>query len=98
MDSEYTKHRGIVYCDKPPFNMAQAMLESDCSIPLFFVLFPGVEPTGYIRSVGQKYNKSIGNNTLIEISMGQGGRSAQTRRSFRTRRTVTGSRPITSTS
>ena len=66
MDSEYTKHRGIVYCDKPPFNMAQAMLESDCSIPLFFVLFPGVEPTGYIRSVGQKYNKSIGNNTLIK--------------------------------
>lgn len=72
MDSEYTKRRGVGYCDKPPFNMAQAMLESDCSIPLFFVLFPGVEPTGDIRAVGQKYNKSIGNNTLIEISMGQG--------------------------
>lgn len=34
--------------------MFQAMLESDCSIPLFFVLFPGVEPTTDIRNVGQK--------------------------------------------
>jgi dynein heavy chain len=52
--------------------MATAMVESDCSIPLFFVLFPGVEPTTDIRNVCEKYNKSISNNTLIEISMGQG--------------------------
>jgi dynein heavy chain len=52
--------------------MSQAMLESDCSIPFFFVLFPGVEPTKDIREAGVKYNKSISNNTLIEISMGQG--------------------------
>lgn len=48
------------------------MLESDCSIPFFFVLFPGVEPTKDIREAGARYNKSISNNTLIEISMGQG--------------------------
>ena len=48
------------------------MLESDCSIPFFFMLFPGVEPTKDIREAGVKYIKSISNNTLIEISMSQG--------------------------
>jgi len=54
MDGEYTKNRGVGYTDKPPFNMTMAMAESDCTIPLFFVLFPGVEPTTDIRQVGEK--------------------------------------------
>lgn len=60
------------YTEKPPFDMEQTYNESDCSIPLFFVLFPGVEPTKDIRAQASLCNKSIAEGTLIEISMGQG--------------------------
>jgi len=39
---------------------------------MFFVLFPGVEPTKDIREIAVKNNKNVLDNTLIEISMGQG--------------------------
>jgi len=39
---------------------------------MFFVLFPGVEPTKDIREIAAKNNKNIGDGTLVEISMGQG--------------------------
>jgi dynein heavy chain len=52
--------------------MTQTFNESDSTIPMFFVLFPGVEPTKDIREIAAKQNKTINDNTLIEISMGQG--------------------------
>jgi len=60
------------YTEKPPFDIEQTYSESFSSIPLFFVLFPGVEPTKDIREQASKCNKSINDGTLIEISMGQG--------------------------
>jgi len=60
--------------------MKETYLESASTIPLFFVLFPGVEPTKDIREMGgaldrldiPKSNKSVADGTLVEISMGQG--------------------------
>jgi len=39
---------------------------------MFFVLFPGVEPTKDIRQQAANVGKSLLQETLIEISMGQG--------------------------
>lgn len=67
-----TAEMGAKYTEKPPFDMIETYNESDSTIPLFFVLFPGVEPTKDIREIGAKSNKNISEGTLIEISMGQG--------------------------
>jgi dynein heavy chain len=47
-------------------------LEMTPSTPVFFVLFPGVDPTPDVERIGQKYGVSIADGTLINISMGQG--------------------------
>jgi dynein heavy chain len=40
--------------------------------PVFFVLFPGVDPTPDVERVGKANNVSIADGSLINISMGQG--------------------------
>jgi dynein heavy chain len=40
--------------------------------PVFFVLFPGVDPTPDVERVGKANNITIVDGTLINISMGQG--------------------------
>jgi len=40
--------------------------------PVFFVLFPGVDPTPEVEAIGKKYGKTIADGTFINISMGQG--------------------------
>lgn len=40
--------------------------------PIFFVLFPGVDPTPDVERVAKKNGVSIQAGTLINISMGQG--------------------------
>jgi dynein heavy chain, axonemal len=42
------------------------------STPIFFVLFPGVDPTPDVERVGAKYGASIAAGTFLNISMGQG--------------------------
>jgi len=39
---------------------------------MFFVLFPGVDPTSDVERVGEKNNKRDADDTFINISMGQG--------------------------
>jgi len=41
-------------------------------IPVFFVLFPGVDPTPAVEEVGKKFGKEIIKGTFTNISMGQG--------------------------
>lgn len=41
-------------------------------IPVFFVLFPGVDPTPYVEEVGKTKGKFISDGTFFNISMGQG--------------------------
>ena len=38
--------------------------------PVFFVLFPGVDPTPEVERVGLKNGVSIADGTFINISMG----------------------------
>jgi len=40
--------------------------------PVFFVLFPGVDPTPDVEKIGEMYGKRIVDGTFINISMGQG--------------------------
>jgi dynein heavy chain len=42
------------------------------STPIFFVLFPGVDPTPEVERVGAKNGVSIAAGTFLNISMGQG--------------------------
>src|SRR3569833_2371319 len=42
------------------------------STPIFFVLFPGVDPTPEVERVGAKNGVSIAAGSFINISMGQG--------------------------
>ena len=38
--------------------------------PMFFVLFPGVDPTPDVERVGAKYGISLASGTFLNISMG----------------------------
>jgi len=41
-------------------------------VPVFFVLFPGVDPTPAVEEVGRGLGKAINLGTFTNISMGQG--------------------------
>jgi dynein heavy chain len=63
---------GEEYVEQPAFDMASTYTEMNVQTPIFFVLFPGVDPTPDVENIGKKYNKSITEGTFINISMGQG--------------------------
>jgi dynein heavy chain len=60
------------YVEQPPFNIFDTFDETDKKIPIFFVLFPGVDPTPEVERVAAKYDISISNKKFTNISMGQG--------------------------
>eukprot|EP00927_Polykrikos_kofoidii_P045594 TRINITY_DN39630_c0_g1_i1.p1 TRINITY_DN39630_c0_g1~~TRINITY_DN39630_c0_g1_i1.p1 ORF type:complete len:2263 (+),score=448.81 TRINITY_DN39630_c0_g1_i1:88-6789(+) len=63
---------GNDYIEQSPFDMEIAYQESTCITPFFFVLFPGVDPTPMIESLGRKLGMTEAKGTFINISMGQG--------------------------
>lgn len=63
---------GKDYVEQPAFEMASTYVEMNVKTPIFFMLFPGVDPTPDVEKIGQEYNKSIQEGTFINISMGQG--------------------------
>jgi len=52
--------------------MEIAYKEMKPNIPIFFVLFPGVDPTPDVEKIGEKYGATAANGKFINISMGQG--------------------------
>ena len=66
---------GNEYVDQPPFDMNQAFSETSNTTPMFFVLFPGVDPTVWIEAQGEKQGFTIAKGNLISISMGEGQES-----------------------
>lgn len=52
--------------------MDEVFLESMPSVPLFFVLFPGVDPTPDVEEIAKRYDITSNNRRFINISMGQG--------------------------
>ncbi|RLN66715.1 hypothetical protein BBP00_00002023 [Phytophthora kernoviae] len=57
---------------QPPFDMEAAYQETSASTPMFFVLFPGVDPTSWVEGLGKKFDFTYERGNLINISMGQG--------------------------
>lgn len=63
---------GPSFSQPQAFNMLSAYMESSASTPIFFVLFPGVDPTPWVESLGLGFDISVQKGTLSNISMGQG--------------------------
>ena len=63
---------GEEFVEQTPFDVYQLYNEMTAITPAFFVLFPGVDPTPDVERVGKSNGISIVDNTLINISMGQG--------------------------
>ena len=61
---------GEDYINQTPFDIFQTYTEMNPATPIFFVLFPGVDPTPEVERVGAKNGVSIAANTFINISMG----------------------------
>jgi dynein heavy chain len=58
------------YIEQPPFDIFQTYTEMTPSTPIFFVLFPGVDPTPEVEKAGAKLGKSIAAGNFLNISMG----------------------------
>jgi dynein heavy chain len=58
---------GEAFIEQPPFDIFQTYAEMNPSTPIFFVLFPGVDPTPEVERVAKRINARLTN-----ISMGQG--------------------------
>jgi dynein heavy chain len=63
---------GPIFVEQPPFDMNQTYKETSPSTPVFFVLFPGVDPTGWVQSLGIEQGVSEEKGNFMNISMGQG--------------------------
>lgn len=63
---------GTQYVDSVQFNIEKTFEETNPQTPVFFVLFPGVDPTPDVERVGEIYNKRLTDGTFTNISMGQG--------------------------
>ncbi|CAB1113053.1 unnamed protein product [Ectocarpus sp. CCAP 1310/34] len=55
-----------------PYNMAETYKETSPATPMFFVLFPGVDPTPWVESLARTLDITTENGKFINISMGQG--------------------------
>lgn len=66
-----TKNMGIQYVEAEPFDVKEVYKEMNSITPVFFVLFPGVDPTPDVELIGKLNNRHMP-DTLINISMGQG--------------------------
>jgi len=66
------KHLGTSFSNPQSFSMLDVYMESSASTPVFFVLFPGVDPTPWVESLGLGFDISVQKSTLKNISMGQG--------------------------
>lgn len=63
---------GAQYVVQKPFDMKQTYNESSVASPVFFVLFPGVDPTVWVEGLGRERGFSTENGKFKNISMGQG--------------------------
>lgn len=61
---------GEEFVEQTPFDVFQCYAEMSAITPVFFVLFPGVDPTPDVEKVGKANGITILDGTLINISMG----------------------------
>jgi len=67
-----SKNMGEAYVSQQAFDMGATFEESTSSTPIFFVLFPGVDPTLWVETLGKQLGFSLDNGKFMNISMGQG--------------------------
>jgi dynein heavy chain len=67
-----TESLGANYVNQPPFDMTTTYQESSASTPIFFVLFPGVDPTPWVEALARSFDISAEKGTFANISLGQG--------------------------
>ena len=60
------------FTEQEPFQMENTYKEMGAKTPVFFVLFPGVDPTIDVERVGALHGISQENGKFFNISMGQG--------------------------
>ncbi len=60
------------FTEQEPFSMEKTFQEMGPTTPVFFVLFPGVDPTLDVELVGAARDISQENGKFFNISMGQG--------------------------
>jgi len=58
------------YVEQPPFMIMETFMETGPTTPIFFVLFPGVDPTPEVERVAATFDISSFNGKFINISMG----------------------------
>jgi len=63
---------GKKYIDQAPFDIFKTYPEMSPKVPMFFVLFPGVDPTPDVEKVGASFGITSNNGKFVNISMGQG--------------------------
>jgi dynein heavy chain len=63
---------GREFIDQAPFDIFRAYEEMNPKVPMFFVLFPGVDPTPEVERVGAANGITSNNGKFVNISMGQG--------------------------
>ena len=67
-----TETMGSDYVFQKPYDMAQTYAESSAATPMYFVLFPGVDPTPWVEGLGKTMGLTTENGKFVNISMGQG--------------------------
>ncbi|KAF0682585.1 Aste57867_25292 [Aphanomyces stellatus] len=65
-------HLGAFFIQQPPFDLEHIYQEASASTPIFFILFPGVDPTHEIEALGRRFQMTADRGNFMHISMGQG--------------------------
>jgi len=63
---------GERFVEQPAFNMKDVFMECNNRVPMFFVLFPGVDPTPDVEKQAELFDITSKNGRFVNISMGQG--------------------------
>ena len=67
-----SKKLGSFYVESKEFSLDTVLQHTSAATPIFFLLFPGVDPTSWVEDSARKRDYSIANGKLVNLSMGQG--------------------------
>ncbi|KAK7077274.1 Dynein heavy chain 7, axonemal [Halocaridina rubra] len=61
---------GKAYIEAPPFDLGRTYVDSNCCLPLIFLLTPGADPTNLLLKFAE--DQGMGGDRLQSVSLGQG--------------------------